>query len=305
MFHKTHVPYTPLPNNLQHLEVWVPAAYTSQTHAESLPASWLPPPNTTWVIYIHGGAWRDPLETAADFTPALQHLSPEVFESKAPVAFASISYSLSGYPGHSTCPSSPSEYSRNVRHPRHVLDVLTGLSFLQQRAGFGSNYILVGHSCGATLAFQAALRPERWGVDSGKAFVEAPRMVVGLNGLYDLPVLVADPGDGYKKYCGVYEEFVRSAFGDDEEQWRVVSPVYVGDWAGEWPEGRHVLLVQSREDTLVPFEQMERLRDGLLKSGGGKLGVEVVEGYGDHYDIWKYGKQLAGVLERAIDVFGS
>ncbi|EFY90534.1 hypothetical protein MAC_03528 [Metarhizium acridum CQMa 102] len=305
MFHKSRVPYARPSNNLQHVQVWVPTKYAPEESRAPSP-SWLPPPDTTlWIIYVHGGAWRDPLETADDLAPALKSLSPALFASRAaPVAFASVSYSLSAYPQHSTHPSTPSDPSRNATHPRHILDVLAAVSYLQSTAGFGSNYILAGHSCGATLAFQAVVNPARWGVDAGSAAVKAPQMVLGLNGLYDMPKMVADPGDGYGQYREIYEQFTRSAFGDDERVWRAISPVYIEDWAREWPDGKHVLLVQSREDTLVPFSQAEALQASLLKSKGERLSVELLQGRGDHYDIWKQGTLLAEVLTRAIDISG-
>ncbi|TWU77669.1 hypothetical protein ED733_008188 [Metarhizium rileyi] len=303
MFHKPHVPYTSSPNSLQHVHVWVPTEYAPGSQIPS--PSWLPSPDTLWIIYVHGGAWRDPLQTANDLVPALRILPPALFASrKAPVAFASVSYSLSAYPQHATHPSTPSDPSRNATHPRHIADVLAAISLLQRSAGFGSNYILAGHSCGATLAFQAVVNPSRWDVDVGMLGVQAPHMVLGLNGIYDIPNLVADPGHGYSQHCEAYEEFTRSAFGADRHVWREASPVYVEDWAEEWPEGRHVMLVQSHEDTLVPFSQAEALKASLLKSKGEQLSVVLVQGFGDHYDIWRQGTLLADMLARAVDVCG-
>jgi acetyl esterase/lipase len=295
-----------MPNMLQHVDIWIPTRYTPDSDDHSLSSSWLPPQDTLWIIYIHGGAWRDPLETSVDLMPTLKSLSPALFESRqTPVAFASISYSLSTYPQHSTHPSAPHDYSRNARHPRHIIDVLTAISFLQQKVRFGSNYILVGHSCGATLAFQAAVNPARWGVNVDKAYrLRAPLMILGINGLYDMPKMVADPGDGYSRYCEIYEEFTRSAFGDDKQLWADISPAFVQDWAKEWPEGTHVMLVQSREDTLVPFEQAELMKNALLRSKSAQLSVELVEGRGDHYDVWKEGILLAEMLAKAIAMCG-
>ncbi|EFZ02597.1 alpha/beta-hydrolase fold family protein [Metarhizium robertsii] len=305
MLHKSRVPYTRPSNSLQHVHVWVPTKYAPEEPRAPSP-SWLPPPDTTlWIIYIHGGAWRDPLETADDLAPTLKSLSPAWLASReAPVAFASVSYSLSPYPQHATHPSAPSDPSRNATHPRHILDVLSAISYLQSAAGFGSNYILAGHSCGATLAFQAVVNPARWGVDPDTAPVQAPQVVLGLNGLYDMPKMVARPGHGYRQHREVYEQFTRGAFGDDERVWRAVSPVYIEDWAREWPGGRHALLVQSREDTLVPFSEAEALEASLLKSKGERLSVELVQGRGDHYDIWRQGTLFAEMLTRAIDVSG-
>ncbi|KAK2590955.1 hypothetical protein QQS21_011351 [Conoideocrella luteorostrata] len=299
MWHKSQVPYASLPNKLQHVDVWIPAEYTPQS--ESLSASWLPHPETIWVIWIHGGAWRDPLTTSDSLTPMLKCLSPTLFESqKSPIAFASISYSLSPDPRPSTVPSDPYDYSRNALHPRHILDVLEAISFLQQRAGFGNNYILTGQSCGATLAFQAAMSPERWGINSAKAHIKAPSMLLGLNGLYAMPELVEKPGGKHDQYRDLYEQFTQSAFGPNKELWAFISPASVKDWAMEWPDGKYVMLVQSHEDSLVPFGQVERMMDSLLNSKQDRLEIELLEGYGDHDDIWEKGTLFAEVLAQAI-----
>ncbi|KAG6189010.1 hypothetical protein E4U10_005094 [Claviceps purpurea] len=302
MWQKSQVAYVPFPNQLQHLDVWVPAAYTPYPESY-LPTSWLPDPDTLWVIYVHGGAWRDPLVTSESFIPTLKELPPAWFESrKAPVAFASISYSLSPYPHHPTHPSDPRDESRNAAHPQHILDVLEAISYLQKRAGFGNNYILVGHSCGATLAFQAAVNPARWGVGMTERDVQAPRMIVGLNGLYDMPELVENPEPPYDVNCEIYSQLTRNAFGDDEDEWKAISPAFVRDWAAEWPDGRRVMLVRSPSDSLVPPSQRDRMEDSLFGSKRSKLAVQLRDGDGDHDDIWKEGSLLAEFVIEAIDM---
>ncbi|GAO14598.1 uncharacterized protein UV8b_05337 [Ustilaginoidea virens] len=301
MWHKPQVPYSSLPGRLQHVDVWVPATSTSQSDTPS--PSWLPPSSSLWVIYVHGGAWRDPLITSDSLVPALKRLPRELFESagpKAPTAFASVSYSLSPYPEHPTLPSKPSDYSRNATHPGHILDVMAAISFLQQTAGFGSNYILAGHSCGATLAFQVAMNTARWGVGPAKAYIRPPASILGLNGIYDLPGLVDGPGEKHEHLRPIYEQFTRNAFGKDRGLWAFISPALVQDWAAEWPGGRHAILVQTREDSLIPFSQGEQLRDSLVRSGTGKLRVELLEGYGDHDETWENGTLLASMISRAI-----
>ncbi|KAG5999415.1 hypothetical protein E4U54_001859 [Claviceps lovelessii] len=301
MWQKSQVAYVSCPNQLQHVDVWVPAKYTPCP--ETLASSWLPGPHTLWIIYIHGGAWRDPLVTSASFIPTLKSLSTAWLQSrKSPVAFASISYSLSPYPHHPTHPSNRCDDSRNASHPQHILDVLEAIHFLQSRAKFGNNYILAGHSCGATLAFQTAMNPVRWGTDNAaKDDIEAPLMVLGLNGLYDMPELIENPGGQHNQFRQLYEQFTRNAFGDDEDVWRDISPAFVENWAREWPDGRRVMLVQGTQDDLVPYRQGERMRDSLVGSKSDRLVVELVDGEGQHDEIWQKGILLAKLLTRAID----
>ncbi|KAG5917156.1 hypothetical protein E4U42_007371 [Claviceps africana] len=302
MWQKSQVAYASLPNQLQHVDVWVPIKYIPWPETETLPSSWLPDPHTLWVIYIHGGAWRDPLITSASFTPTLKNLSPAWLQSrKSPVAFASIDYSLSPYPSHPTDPSRPCDDSRNAAHPKHIVDVVEAISFLQKRADFGNNYILVGHSCGATLAFQAAMNPERWAAGTVKDPIHAPWMVLGINGLYDMLELTENPGGQHDQYRPTYAQITRNAFGHDKDVWRAISPAFVDDWATEWPDGRHVMLVQGPQDELVPYRQGERMKDSLVGSKADRLVVELTDGDGEHDDIWRKGTLLAKLLTRAVD----
>ncbi|KAG6010688.1 hypothetical protein E4U21_005187 [Claviceps maximensis] len=300
MWQKSQVAYVPFPNQLQYVNVWVPAKFTPCS--ETLPCSWIPDPHTLWIIYIHGGAWRDPLITSTSLEPTLKNISPTWIQSrKSPVSFASIGYSLSPYPEHPTHPSGRRDDSRNASHPKHIVDVLEAISFLQSRANFGNNYILAGHSCGAMMAVQAAMNPMRWHVDLPREYIKAPLMVLGVHGLYDMPGLTENPGSQHEQYREFYEQFTRSAFGDDADLRRAVSPAFVEDWATEWRDGRRVMLVQSSTDEFVPFRQVERMMDSLRRSKADRLVVELIDSGERHDNIWEQGTLLAKLLTRAID----
>lgn len=64
------------------------------------------------------------------------------------------------------------------------------------------------------------------------------------------------PLTSHKIFVPVYEAYTARAFGSVEEG-RAVKPVVVDDWVSEWPKGKEVVLMQSREDTLVPYSQLE------------------------------------------------
>ncbi|KAG4425520.1 hypothetical protein IFR04_001439 [Cadophora malorum] len=322
LYHKSSVPYTSKPNALQNFSLWVPAPVGSKP--EDIPSPTIIPSSEQgiWIIYIHGGAWRDPLVTASSFTSTVTSLvtnHSSIFTTSSPssnnstiAGIASINYSLTP----KTPADAENDDSRRAKHPDHILDVLTALEFLQAKAGFGENYVLLGHSCGATLALQVAMGDfEKWkAADSSNSglgkVVQKPVAIVGLNGLYDMPTLIRSPGEKHLHLQALYEDFTKRAFGDDESVWMDISPVYVKDWSqAEWvldrKEPRQVFLVQSKEDTLVPYWQLEAMRESFLKGGPGKSGNDVLEikeleAAGDHNDLWKEGTRLAEIVVEVV-----
>lgn len=307
-WHKSGVPYLPSdtpPLALQTLDVWLPNP-TSTTTTPS--PSTLPHHPGTWIIYIHGGAWRDPAITAASFTAAATSLllhsssaSSSTSPTKPIAGLISLNYRLSPHPSH----PSPGDPSRQAAHPDHIADVLAALSFLHRLRifGEGERWILAGHSCGATLAFQAVMSPTRWGLSSEGYSFPKPAAIVGFNGLYDLAGFVAHPPAGYAHLREGYREFTEGAFGGDGGVWRAVCPTTAAaGWVGEWVEGlgregekAQVVLVQSLEDTLVPGEQLEGLRV-VLEREGEKVVVGVEEAGGDHNEIWEEGGRMGEIL---------
>ncbi|KAL2858379.1 alpha/beta-hydrolase [Aspergillus pseudodeflectus] len=245
-----------------------------------------------WVILIHGGAWRDPTQTSESYlTPALEILrKTSSTTSPLPISrLASISYRLSAHPSHPQDPSTePTNTLRAAKHPDHLADIHAALAFLQAKYKFGSNYVLVGHSCGATLAFQAVMR----GISSGKECA-APTGILGMAGIYDLRLLRDSHRD-----ISAYQEFIEGAFGDDETLWDSVSPAVVEGKEGVlgWEEGRAVVLAHSEEDGLCDLAQSLKMKETLgawEKSGNERREIHFLSIKGEHDEAWEKGEELA------------
>ncbi|KAH6622759.1 hypothetical protein F5144DRAFT_595051 [Chaetomium tenue] len=361
---KSGIPYLPADDNnntttLHTLDVWIPA--TSTTTSTPPPASSLPPhnphnpPNNHYLIYIHGGAWRDPTITSTSFTPTATNLllraqaaastptptptSPGTEPGTATrydgdsngdgdgdgsgggfAGLISLNYRLSPHPAHPPL-NAGDAVARGVRHPGHVADVRAGLAFLG-RLGILTGDLTDGDDevevergegeveggkggAGGEKGDGAVMVPARWGLsgDDTSAW-DKPAALVGFNGLYDLAGFIAAPPERYAHLRDGYREFVEGAFGADEGTWRDVCPATVeGNWVGEWigdgagdeaKAKKTVVLVQSREDTLVPWEQLEAMRARLEREG--RVDVKVMEASGNHDDIWREGGRLAEVL---------
>lgn len=211
--------------------------------------------------------------------------------------FASIDYRLSPHPNSPQDPSTtPDSQLRAAVHPDHFHDVSNALTFLQDKYSFKDQYILVGHSCGATLSFQLVMNKVQE-ANSTPVSVPKPLAVAGVCGIYDLQLLRQD-----FKSIKIYEDFIKGAFGSDEELWDGVSPAKVTDPDGVavgWHNGQVAVLASSTGDTLINQRQTDAMREPLEQWKGYGQGREVIELYDlreEHDDVWGKGEELARVI---------
>lgn len=299
------IPYVRDGNRLQNLSLYLPA--TPETSAligrpaASLPASGAPSRAPRSLVYIHGGAWRDPSLDAASIEPAVAHAFSGFDEASPITAVASLNYTLTQFPTHPGDPydaakDRPPDPAREAVHPGHVGDVYRALSLLRSFGLGDQSYILAGHSCGAGLAFQAALQPPSYYGLADNAEVPRPAAVLGLNGLYDLPALVHGLGASHELLSGDYRMMLSNAFGADEGTWSAASPArfdvaHLEAWVRNGHAPRLVLIDQSGEDQLVPVNQRERLEAKLREVSG--LRVRVGNRCtGKHAAPWQQGFML-------------
>jgi hypothetical protein len=228
-----------------------------------------------WVIFIHGGYYRDPDVQAASFHRALASLlsNPLYLHLRNSIAgYASINYRLSAHPDHPQNPEKTPEYEmHSAKHPDHINDVIAGLAELQRKYTFGSHYLLAGHSVGATLAFQVALcQQSSWQPPSASSrstvsnSIEPPSGILGLNGIYSFPAL----HKSFPSYVGM----TSGALGSDPKVYSLVSPAsypastYVSMWNTPHGRQRVIILAASPQDTMVDAKQvevmLESFRDG-------------------------------------------
>jgi acetyl esterase/lipase len=262
---------------LQDMLIYTPARPTAST----------PPPNL-WLVFIHGGGWRAPVQTRSDILPALAILStdPRYARDVGRLAgVASVNYALSAGAEDTCLPE-----GRGYVHPRHLLDVCAGLRKLADLRGVGRDpaleWMIAGHSCGATMAFQLVM-----GLDvelrRDAGVVVPPVAVVGLEGLYDLS-------------AAPYPEMFAMAFGPNPQEWKRLSPTRNAERlnAERKPWMKHIILGHSRGDSLVDWQQPVDMCEAV-KPGVGS--VELVELVGEHDEVWTGGLELARLLGHAID----
>lgn len=237
--------------------------------------------------FIHGGAWRDPLDNSMSFKPTLDRLAK--FEDQTNIAgYASINYRLSPYPNHPTCPSSPDDASRNAKHPDHINDVTRALLYLQRKYGIDKHYVLVGHSAGATLAYQV---PQVYNDEK----VPVPACIIGSEGIYDIPSLL-----DVHTHVPFYRQFCVAAFGDDSKAWKEESPTTCTK-AAIWAKTRTCIISHSEEDDLVEKTQATKMMARLKSSKDWRGECKYVAVTGSHMEVFQCGKELARVIKIGLE----
>lgn len=188
---------------------------------------------------------------------------------------------------------------RSAKHPDHLSDVRSALAFLRREYKIGNGegetpFVLYGHSCGATLAFQVAM-----GFDCGPSRDEVPMpvAVVGFQGMYDLAGL-------NERFDGAYREMIAGAFGDDEEAWKEVSPArFTGKFSETWvgPETSLAVLAYSPQDEWIDMPEIDAMEARLREEEKGGIRVETRRDLtGGHDAVAESGRTIANVLVRTI-----
>ncbi|KAI9873280.1 MAG: hypothetical protein M1823_007959, partial [Watsoniomyces obsoletus] len=97
-----------------------------------------------WIVYIHGGYFRDPKVQASSFHPALgQLIDPQNADEHIRSVqqhiqgYASINYRLSPHQGYPQGDDVSNYERREAKWPEQLDDVLSAIEWLQAKYGFG------------------------------------------------------------------------------------------------------------------------------------------------------------------------
>ncbi|PQE22445.1 Kynurenine formamidase protein [Rutstroemia sp. NJR-2017a BVV2] len=227
-------------------------------------------------------------------SPKFSHLKPKI------VSYASINYRLSAHPSFPQDPASVARDNyRNAKHPDHIHDVSSALSFLESRYSIGDRYMLVGHSCGATLAMQVIMGQDyllSLGVPSESLQFKLPRHILGVAGIYDLQLLRD------RNSHPAYNEFLTGAFGADENVWDAVSPAKFAGYTESLENGKTLAFATSTNDELVDESQIDVMVKRVEELGNGVLLKNYKNALKEgHDDVWNKG-ELANVLAMLLEV---
>lgn len=207
--------------------------------------------------------------------------------------FISLDYRLSPHPQFPQDKAkTPGSEFRDARHPDHVQDIWLALEYLRVNFQLDENYILVGHSAGATLAFQLLMGNGALG-DWSHNQVPLPTAIIGISGIYDLVGL-------NDRFGGGYAFFIEAAFGDDQGIWRGASPTrFGGSFNEKWGDGKFAYLAWSPEDSLIDEPEIDNMAKKLKSDG---VSVAVDKGlHGEHDFVWEDGAQVSRLVVETLE----
>ena len=190
--------------------------------------------------------------------------------------------------------------ARSSVHPDHIHDVQAAVRYLQQKYEIGRNYVLVGHSCGATLAWQvfasrwceggserrhrleitttskgvAGNDIQREKVREDNDHLPLPKAVAGVEGIYDLVLFALSEGKAYhgintnlqeneSTWSRPYVEILLNAFGQCElshADWECIK-ANVGAWDRASPTS---LVRRLRSSDITDYDECSKINNSRL-----------------------------------------
>lgn len=153
------------------------------------------------VIYAHRGEWAKGDKSEVCYKPK--------FLNENGVVFVSVNYRLSGV----------------AMHPAQVNDVAAAVRWVHDHiAGYGGDpnkMVLMGHSAGCHIVTFVGLDPRPLATVDLKPG-DLAGVISWSGGAFDLPAKVAAGG--------MYKDYIRKNFGEEEAGWRDASPIaHIGD----------------------------------------------------------------------------
>jgi kynurenine formamidase len=181
-----------------------------------------------------------------------------------------------------------------VHYPGHLIDVAQGLLYLEEHYQIGNRYILVGHSAGATMAFEL----HDWYMP--RRNLPIPAVVLGIAGIYNFEAFVEEHSE-----IPAYREFMENAF-PEKRLWERASP-YQNRLpnSAAWEQAEAIIVSHSDQDELVEKAQSSYMLGRARMSPHCKEHVHFLEASGAHDEIWASGYILAGLISKAVQILRS
>lgn len=239
------------------------------------------------LVMIHGGAWRDPNNTCADFDQFAEYFDEFCNNAGGEVVVYSVDYELSS--------------EQRGRFPDVIVEVLRALDTVRRDAGDAADFCVCGHSVGCTFITQlfeharileAADAPPA--LRAAAAELQLPRITraVFLDGIYDIAALLQE----YPSYAF----FVRDEFGTEQRAVELCNSVGRPGCPPVYATLERVLVVHSRGDELLSLRQPDTFVRWLDAAGVASGRVEkVYADFGLHNHVY-VNKTVAELVYKTV-----
>jgi arylformamidase len=222
------------------------------------------------ILFVHGGEW-----TKGDKSEV--NCKPKFFNDQGMV-FVSINYRLSG----------------TAKHPAQVDDVAAAVRWVRDHAvEFGGDprrLVLMGHSAGCHLVTLVGLDPRPLAKVNLKPS-DLRAIVSWSGGAFDLPDKV--------RSGGMYADYIRLNFGEDEGAWRDASPMTHAAEAKPTPMFLFASAQDGNPGSRVASEKMV----SLIGQAGGNARSVVLKGkthFTANHEVGMRGDETGGTLVRFV-----
>ncbi|CDK27745.1 unnamed protein product [Kuraishia capsulata CBS 1993] len=250
------------------------------------------------LVCIHGGAWRDPNNTYADYDILVSKIDKgldELSGTKNDVLDVySIDYRL----------------SPEAKHPDHLMDILAALRAIHQKDS--KPLVVIGHSVGATLLLQSLTYDSLLPLNETSTPHDSSKEVLTTsliqNWSNELPTIkIAILADGIFNVQAMLEEypsyisFVSGAF-KSKSDWETKSTCLVTSLSKASKQTldslKKIIIVHSTQDELLSLQQPNLFLD-WVRANTDTTVATIYEDIGDHENVYR-SQRLAKITSEAL-----
>lgn len=236
-------------------------------------------------ILIHGGAWRDPNNTCADFDKFVEYWNQLVDDdadrgNKHDIIIYSIDYQLSS----------------DIQFPVILIEVLKALevinldSFDNEDDCENIQFCIVGHSVGSTFItqifeYEKILNKSTGTMGSYKYKLPIINKAIFMDGIYNIQLMLEE----YPQY----DFFVNEEFGSVDNGIQLCNSVGKNDnmFPKAYKELKNIIILHSLNDELLSLKQPDNFKNWLEFNGVKKNGKEIIDviydDFGEHNEVYQ------------------
>lgn len=239
-------------------------------------------PKVINVVFIHGGAWRDPNNTCEDFDKIVEYWDG-FNETQKSIKVYSIDYRLSQENG--------------GPFPGSLHDVLKALNEIKKTFGTNNDdIIMIGHSVGCTfmtqiLEYKDILKKLGQEKEASSYDIPTIRKVVFMDGIYNIKEMLNE--------YPAYDFFVKEEFETVENGIKFCNSVGTSSFPERYNDIEQIIILHSNQDELLSLKQPKKFIE-WLENNNINVDKVIYGDFGEHNNVYQCEKVASLVYTNVL-----